>query len=31
VDILAQDEKKAVIRARNDSGTLTAGQKYILP
>ena len=31
VDILAQDEKKAVIRARNDSGTLTAGQKFILP
>lgn len=31
VDILAQNGKKAVIRAKNDSDTLTAGQKYILP
>lgn len=31
VDILAQNGKKAVIRAKNSSDTLTAGQKYILP
>jgi len=31
VDILAQNGKKAVIRAKNGSDTLTAGQKYILP
>ena len=31
VDILAQNEKKAVIRAKNDSDTLTAGQKYVKP
>ncbi len=31
VDILAQNDKKAVIRAKNDSNTLTAGQKYVKP
>jgi len=31
VDILAQDEKKAVIRARNASDNLTAGMKYLKP
>ncbi len=31
VDILAQNNKKAVIRAKNDSDTLTAGQKYVKP
>jgi hypothetical protein len=31
VDIHAQNEKKAVIRAKNDSNTLTAGQKYVKP
>ena len=31
VDILSQDEKNAVIRARNESDTLTAGQKFVLP
>lgn len=31
VEILAQNEKKAVIRAKNDSNTLTAGQKYVKP
>lgn len=31
VDILAQDEKKAVIRAKNASDNLTAGMKYLKP
>lgn len=31
VDILAKDEKKAVIRAHNSSDTLTAGMKYVKP
>ncbi len=31
VDILSQDEKNAVIRAKNDAGSLTAGQKFVLP
>lgn len=31
VDILGQDGKKAVIRAKNASDTLVAGQKYIKP
>ncbi len=31
VEILAQNEKKAVIRAKNDSNALTAGQKYVKP
>ena len=31
VDILAQSDNKAVIRAHNASDTLTAGQKYVKP
>ena len=31
VDILAQDTKKAVIRAHNESDNLTAGMKYLKP
>ena len=31
VDILAKDEKKAVIRAKNESDNLTAGMKYLKP
>jgi len=31
VDILAKNDKKAVIRARNASDSLTAGQKYLKP
>ena len=31
LDILAADEKKAVVRPRNQQDTLTAGQKYIKP
>ncbi len=31
VDILAQDTKKAVIRAKNSSDNLTAGMKYLKP
>ena len=31
VDILAQDTKKAVIRAHNSSDNLTAGMKYLKP
>lgn len=31
VDILAKDDKKAVIRAHNASDVLTAGQKYLKP
>jgi len=31
VDILAQDETKAVIRAKNASDNLTAGMKYLKP
>jgi len=31
VDILAQDEKKAVIRAKNASDNITAGMKYLKP
>ena len=31
VDILGQDNKKAVIRAKNASDTLAAGQKYVKP
>ena len=31
VDILGQDNKKAVIRAKNASDTLVAGQKFIKP
>ena len=31
VDILAKNDKKAVIRAKNATDTLTAGQKYLKP
>ena len=31
VDILAQDTKKAVIRAHNASDNITAGMKYLKP
>ena len=31
VDILAQSDKKAVIRAHNEADNLTAGMKYLKP
>lgn len=31
VDVLAEDGKRAIIRARNESDTLAVGQKYIKP
>ncbi|MEG1524056.1 MAG: HlyD family efflux transporter periplasmic adaptor subunit [Clostridia bacterium] len=31
IDILAKDDKKAVIRAKNEADTLAAGQKFIKP
>lgn len=31
IEILSKDEKRAVIRARNESDTLVAGQKFVKP